>query len=1085
MKKSFTKHADPCCSIRLLATQYCRGLILTIGFAFAFCTAVLAQQKQVTGLVVDDKGGPLPGVSIRIKGTQAGTTTDPNGKFSINVPGNNPVLVFSFIGYITQETPVGDKTSVAITLKENEAAALKEVVVIGYGTTTKKDNTGSVGVVKMDEINRAPVTSLDQALEGRIAGVQVTSPDGQPGAAADITIRGTGSVTSSSAPLYVVDGFPQEGNAFNYLSPDDVASITVLKDASSTAIYGARGSNGVIVITTKRGVSGAPKIGYNGFAGIQNITHEMKLLSTYDFVRLQNDISQPYASAIYFTGGKTLDSYRNVPSVNWQDKVFQTANFQNHTVNISGKSDKTNYYISGNYTGQDGLIVASGFKRYQGRLSLDQQLKDYLKVGITANYAATKSYGNIANLQTQGISGTSSTQNNGQFNLMFGIWTYRPVNGSGNLDALENNFSDDEAVNTDQDRVNPYLAALNTLNNTMINNLNVNTYAELKLSKDLLLRSTIGVNTFNTYNEFFNNEFTRAGSPTTAQGVANGYSGGISNAYSTSILNENTLNYNKIFHSVHSLNVLVGFTDQTITNRASSLNAIKVPNEALGVSGIEEGTLNGITASTSANALASVLARVNYGYKDKYLLTISARADGSSKFYTGHKWGYFPTAGVAWRLSEESFMKNVPLLSDTKIRASYGATGNNRVSDFAYASPVRVSSGIYDYGNTIVSGAVPTALLNTTLGWETATQLDIGLETGILKNRFQFEIDYYNKKTSKLLLVANLPTSIGYSTVNQNIGDISNQGIEISLTSMNIHNKNFNWSTNFNISFNKNKVLALSQNAQTRLDLSATGGLSTEYSSFPAYIAQVGKPVAMFYGYVSDGLYRLKDFDKIVNGTTTTYRLKPGIPYYGGNPATVQPGDLKFKDLNGDGITNDQDYTTIGNPNPLHFGGISNNFTYKNFDLNIFAQWSYGNQILNANNIFLQGLTTGDARGLGLNMFAPYADYWTPTNDNAKYQRPLANAGNVRSIYSNLIEDGSYLRLKTVQIGYTFPKTMLSRIGVASAKVFVSGQNLAVWTKYDGPDPEVSTKSSPTTPGFDYSPYPRARVFVIGLNVSL
>ncbi|MBW4889739.1 TonB-dependent receptor [Mucilaginibacter sp. HMF5004] len=1063
----------------------CFGIFLTL-----CCSFVSAQQVKITG-TVSDNNETLTGVTVKVKGTVIAVTTDVNGKYTILAPGPQSVLVFSFIGYIPKEVTVGAQRLIDVTLLSSQSQ-LNEVVVIGYGTVRKPDATGSVAVVRMNEINKAPVTSIDQALAGRIAGVQVTSPDGQPGSAPDITVRGTGSITNSSAPLYVVDGFPQEGNPFSFLNAQDVESVTVLKDASSTAIYGARGSNGVVVITTKRGNEGTPKINYNAFYGVQSIAKQTAVMSPYDFVRLQLDINPQNANALYLGNGRSLDFYRTAPYINWQDKVFQDAPFMNHSISVAGKSGKTNYYLSGSYVDQKGLMVASGFNRYQGRISLDQEVVKNFKIGITANYGYTKSYGNIPSTQSQGISGAPGTQNNPQFNLMFGIWGFRPVNG-GDLSVLENTLYDAEGSTGASgvlDRMNPYILAINTLNNTINTNLNTNTYAEFTFLKKFVLRSTAGINITTNYNEFFNNSQTRAGSPLTSQGNQNGLSGGISNSNNPSFLNENTITYNTTIRKIHHINALVGFTDQTTSSRSNSLNAIKVPNEALGVSGIDEGVLNGIGVNTSTNTQVAFLGRINYDYKSKYLLTASMRADGSSKFYTGNKWGYFPTAALAWKISEEPFMQKLTALNNTKLRVSYGLTGNNRVGDFAYTSPIAVSNANsasirYSYGNTIVSGAIPTAIFNPDLKWETGAQLDVGFETGILKDRFNVELDYYRRRTGNLLLQANLPNSIGYSSEITNVGDIQNEGIEVSLSSTNIRTKNFMWTSNFNISFNRNKVLSLSQGGITRLDASASQTFGSDYQNQPSYIAKVGQPVALIYGYVADGLYRLADFDKITNGTSITYRLKPGIPYYGGNPATVQPGDLKVKDLNNDGVTNDQDYATIGNPMPIHYGGFSNNFTYKGFDLNVFMQWSYGNQILNGNKALFDGGTTGDTRNMNQNFFAEYADYWTPANDGAQYQRPLANATNVRTISSRLVEDGSYLRLKTIQVGYNFPKVILNKIKISNLRIFASGQNLYTWTNYSGQDPEVSTKSSPTTPGFDYSPYPRARVFVFGANITL
>ncbi|MCZ4223469.1 SusC/RagA family TonB-linked outer membrane protein [Pedobacter rhodius] len=1087
MKKSFTSYLKNLTRIRgnLLKKV---SQILVFLLLIIFHLNLFAQDKTVTGIVTEASGEAIPGVSIRIQGTQTVATTINNGKFSIKIPKEvaKPILVVSYIGYVTQQIELGPRTNLTIVLKES-SSSLTDVVVVGYGTSRKKDLTGAVGVVKMEDINKAPVYSLDQALAGRVAGVQVTSPDGQPGAASEILIRGTGSITSSAGPLYVVDGFPQEDNAFNSINPSDVESITILKDASSTAIYGARGANGVVVITTKRGQAGTPNISFKGYAGTQDILKKMELLNAYDFVRLQQDISPGYARGVYFTEGKTLESYRNVETVDWQDKVFQAAPFQNYSLTMSGRSGETNYYISGNYVDQTGLVIASGFKRYQGRMTLDQNLGKKFKVGLVANYAATKAFGNQTSTQSQGIG--SGTQNSPQFNLLQNVWSYRPINSSGNLDALENSFQDDEAGDRDLDRLNPYLLALNTVNNNNVNNLQTNGYVEYRFLKDLKLRSTVGI-TYNTgRTEFFNNTFTRGGSPLTGQGATNGMSGGINSSNSYSFLNENTLTYDKKIGKDHTINALVGFTNQRNKFKASSFSAIQVPNEKLGISGLDEGTPFSVGSSSSENTLASFLGRVNYVYKDRYLLTASIRADGSSKFYEGHKWGYFPTGAVAWKITGEDFMKNLKAISTAKLRASYGVTGNNRVSDYAYSSPVQLSGSStttrYSFNGIITNGAIPTKMFNPNLKWETSRMLDLGLEIGVLKDRFYLEVDYYKKKTYDLLLTSNIPSSLGFNTTVENIGDIQNDGLEFSLNTTNIKTTNFIWSTNLNISFNKNKVLSLSRNQQVREELSASSTFGTDYASQPLYIAKLGQQVAQFFGYVYDGLYRLADFDVIRNGTETTYRLKSTVPYPGTNPVSVKPGDVKFRDLNNDGLINENDYAVIGNPYAKHIGGISNNFTYKAFDLNVFLQWSYGNQVYNGNRTVNEGQSTGDTRGLGLNMFASYADYYTLQNDDGQYPGANANAFGIRSFSSRFVEDASFLRLKTVSLGYSFDQKLLKKIKVTNARLYISGQNLYTWTKYTGPDPEVSTKNSPTTPGFDFSPYPRTRVIVFGLNVTL
>ncbi|MEJ6979701.1 TonB-dependent receptor [Pedobacter sp. P351] len=1065
----------------------CRRFYLLLIMSTILSNGIFAQSKVVTGAVTDEKGETLPGVGVVVKGTQTATTTSGDGKFSIRVTGNNSVLVFSYIGFANQEILVGSKSTVVVALKEN-VSALTEVVVVGYGSVRKPDLTGAVGVVNMADVNKAPVVSVDEALAGRIAGVQLISPDGQPGAVSDIQVRGTGSITQSSSPLYVVDGFAQEGNALNTISPNDIESISVLKDASSTAIYGSRGANGVVVITTKRGTSGTPKIAYNVYAGTQSNISEMKVMSAYDFVRLQIDIDRDYGKAAYLTNGRTLDSYKNSPSINWQDKVFQSAPFMNHNLTLSGQADKTNYYISGNYVDQTGLVVESGFKRYQGRVTIDQQVSKNFKAGVTANYASTKQFGNTPRQQAIGVpsNGTGSGTNSAEFNLMFTIWSSRPVNASGDLSELENEFSDaDEASPRAQDRINPYLLALNSNNITAENTLQANSFLEYTFLKDFKLRSTFNVNNVARKITAFNNQYTRGGSPFTIQGRLNGINGSIDDVGTYSFENVNTLAYKKIIRKDHTINGLVGFSNQVIKSDRNLFSTTFIPNENLGINGIDEGIALPTTVTAGQNNLASFFSRLDYNYKSKYILTATMRADGSSKFPSENRWGYFPSAAAKWRLSEERFMKGLSkVLSNASLRASYGLGGNNRVSDYQYTAPINISNTVggtrSSFNNSILPGATPGAMENPFLKWETSSMLDIGLEAGFLNNRFSLEIDYYNKKTYDLLLNANLPTSIGFTRIVENIGDIQNEGLELSFNSTNIKKKNFSWNTNLNITFARNEVLSLSRNERV---LGSSPRFSSVYTN-PLYIAQVGQPIARFFGYISDGLYRLEDFDVSQNGAFTNYRLKPTVPTFNSATQLVQPGDMKFKDLNNDGVVDAGDLTIIGNPNPKHMGGVSNNFTYKGFDLNVFLQWMYGNQVYNGNRTVLEGGSQGDNRNLGLNMFAQYADYYTVENDDAEYGRPLMNAFGPRNYSTRFIEDASYLRLKTVNLGYNLPQRLVNKIKMANARVYLSAQNLKTWTNYTGPDPEVSTQNSSTTPGFDYSPYPRTRMLVFGTNIT-
>ena len=1065
--------------------------------------------KEIKGKVTDVEGKPIEGVTVKLKGTNTATSTLPSGTFSLKIPTavKNPVLVYTSVNFISKEVAVTNVPVQDIVLASSNAS-LDDVVVVGYGTVRKKDVTGSVGRVNVEDLQKAPVKSIDDALAGRVAGVQVNSADGQPGSNAEITIRGVGSVTQSASPLYVIDGFPQEDANFNAINPADVESIEVLKDASATAIYGARGSNGVILVTTKRGKSSKPVLTFNGYYGIQKPIKFMELLSPYEFVRLQNDANPIYAAQAYFTNGVKLEDYKNKEAIDWQDLLFKDApGFQNYNLSLSARVNKTAYTLSGSFGNQEGLIINSGFKRYQARFTLDQDITDKLKMGINVNYANVKSYGQIPSVQTAPI---GNSRNDAAFNFMTNLWGYRPVLGSKATDLhfvyedlLDNDIEEGGVPNG---KVNPYISTSNEVNDRFNITLNANAYLQYKISNNLTLRLTAGINQVNNNNYAFHNSLTNSGSPLTSYGQALGVNGSSGTAKSFSFLNENTLTYNKIFKKDNTLNVVVGATVQKSNSESYGFAATNLPSETLGYKGLGQGTPFQVNSSSSLNAMESFLGRVNYSFKKNYLFTASFRADGTSKFYYTNRWGYFPSGAFAWKFRNEKFMKPLKFVTDAKLRLSYGATGNNRVSDFAYlsllnANTSNLSGSYYSWNNGIIYNITVGSMSNKNLKWETGLQSDIGLDLTLFKGKVSFEADYYKKVTKDLLLNASQPYTTGFTSAFQNIGKVSNEGLEFSLTTTNISNKKFTWTTSFNISFNKNRLVSLNSGEESLVTIRA---FDASVSTVPNYIAKVGQPIAQFYGYIADGMYQLNDFYKVPNGATGfLYVLKENIPYYGtkstiANPSTsntlpVQPGDPKFKDLNGDLVIDANDFTTIGSPYPVHFGGFTNNFSYKGFDLNVFLQWSYGNDIINANRLKFEGGTNGSVfpttNNQGLinnNMFATYANRWTPENPSNLYPRVNAHASGTRAYSTRVVEDGSYIRLKTLQLGYSLPTPLVKRLKLTSARFYVAAQNLIILTKYTGPDPEVSTFSgSNLTPGFDYSPYPRTRVITLGANISL
>jgi TonB-linked SusC/RagA family outer membrane protein len=1025
--------------------------------------------NKITGKVTDGQTKEsLFGVSVKIKGTNKGVSTDNKGQFNITVK-DNDVLVFSHIGYENQEVGTKGKTSIDILLAPAAADLNNVVVNVGYGSARKKDLTGSVGQANVGDMAKAPVASFDQALAGRMAGVQVSSSDGQPGSEGiSIVVRGANSLTQSNAPLYVIDGFPIVSPDNGALNPNDIASITVLKDASATAIYGSRGANGVIIIETKKGKNGAPIVTYNGSFGGQKVVKKMDMMSAYDFVKYQNELNPTTTATTYFGNGKTLDSYKNVSGINWQDQLFRTSQTMIHNLAVRGGNDKTLYSISGSIFDQNAIIINSGYTRYQGRVSIDQTVDEKLKVGMNINYSAIGYYGQQASEETKSNSSTSA--------LLYGVWGYRPVSGSGDNSSLLDDVVDD-AVDPQTDyRINPIISAQNEYRHTDIKNMLSNAYIRYNFSKKLTLNITGGYNNRMMKNGNFFNSLTSRGTPLIPSNTK-GSNGSIYYNERNTLSNENTLTYKTTINKNHQLDALVGYSQQSIHDNTDGFAASQVPNESLGINGLANGVDDGKVTLDSRSTLQSVLGRINYGYKSKYLLTASFRTDGSSKFANGHKWGYFPSAAVAWRMSDENFLKNSKVISNAKLRLSYGLTGNNGVGDFSYLPVVAITTiSNYSFQNaTPTQGLAVSSLGNSDLKWETTGQSDLGFDISFLNNRIDFSADIYRKTTKDLLLLANLPPSSGYINAYKNIGSVQNQGLEITINTVNINTPNFKWESNFNISFNASKILGLNE-GQDQIQSGVTW--ETNYNASSLYLTKVGQPLSQFFGYVFDGIYQNSDFNISPSGNVVT--LKPNLSTNGNTRATIRPGDIKYKDLNGDGVITAADQTVIGRATPIHTGGFSNNFSYKGFSLNMLLQWSYGNNIFNANRLLFDG---NSRASYNLNQYASYNNRWTPDNpSNTEYR--TGGQGPLGYYSSRVLEDGSFLKLKTVSLSYNIPAKFIKKMKINSLSVSATAQNLYTFTKYTGMDPEVSVKNSALTPGFDYSAYPYARTLVFGLNVS-
>ena len=1107
---------------------------LALVFLFFHANLAIAQGKaiKVSGVVIDSKGISLPGVNVMLKGTTKSVTTDMDGKYTINVPKEQSVLVFSYIGLQTKEEIAKNINGKPVVLLDS-LSKLDEVIVIGYGTSTKKDLTGSVGRVAMDDIKKAPVTSFDQALAGRIAGVQVTSNDGQPGAGSQFSIRGS-SISQDASPLFVVDGFPTENMDLNSINMNDIESISVLKDASSIAIYGSRAAAGVIIITTKRGVEGVPKFTYNYSVSYQDDINRIKVLSPYQYVGLMVELDQqlgtPTAPSTKFSGiyldpskGIDLDYYKNVKPLDWAEDLLQLGEIYNHSLKMVGGNKDTKYSFSGAYTDQKGIIINTGMKRYDAKMTFDQKIVKNLRLGVNAGYTNTSTYGTIPNANNGG-------------GIIYNMWGYRPVNDLTGTDLagspVDETILGEVIAGTStvvpDNLVNPVQQAKNEYRKNITNTANLSSFIEYSFLKNFKLKVMGGITSTNTKAEAFYNSKTSQGLTYTLSSgaIVNpiGINAQTSNILNSSYINENTLTYKNTVNKKHLFDALAGFTYQYAKTYGFGFRSINIPQseEQFGILSLNTGTATTPLRVASHNQMYSFLGRFNYTYDGKYLFTLTGRSDGTSKVQPGKQWGFFPSGAFAWNFSKESFFTGLrSVVNFGKLKASYGMVGNNRVNDFAYAFSYGDYTNTQGYpmyqstANPYLGGKAPFFYGNDQLGWETTKQLDLGISLSFFDDRITLDADYYDKLTTGALLLATLPATGGYSVGSsgqyQNMGDIMNRGLEFTLNTVNISTKDFKWTSNFNITFNKNKILEFYDGNDVRQTTLTLNGLST--ASYPvAWVAKVGQPIAQFYGYKWGGVYQYEDFDKQANGS---YILKNGLPTYSPN---VRPGDAKYVDLNGDGVVNINDQTTIGRGAPIHFGGFSNNFAYKGISLNIFFQWNYGNDILNANRlIFEQGPFSNNSQfHTKLNQYATFADRWTP--DNPTNDIPAARATALDTgvkISDRVIEDGSFLRLKTISLSYILPSDTYKKMGIASIKLSLSAQNIYTWTAYSGFDPEVSTyrvpnpASSPggTTgqsvtagsgysfvqpssgapvlaPGLDYTAYPRAFTINFGAEIN-
>jgi len=1009
-------------------------------FVFIINSAVAQpQQFKIKGKIVDDTNdGPIIGATVLIKGTTTGVATDVDGNFEITIKQALPVtLVTSNVGYKYQEIDVYEVEPITIRLVE-DLNKLNEVVVIGYGTQKRSDFTGALVSVSTATLKQLPVSSFDNALQGRASGVQVTQTSGQPGAAISIRIRGGNSINGGNEPLYVIDGFPVYNNnddanagaisgasinALSNLNPSDIESIDVLKDASATAIYGARGANGVVLITTKKGKVGQNTITYDAYYGSQQVGKKIPLLTAQQFALLKNDAVTTSNDVVTKTGSGTIRSLPFTDSQidslgdvhrNWEDAAFRAAPIQNHQLTIAGGDDKTHYALSANYFKQDGIIINSDFERYSVRLNLDRKLSSNLQMGV--------------NLTTSQIAANEAPS--GILNTVLAVRPDFPIyNEDGSFTLKQPGES---ALG------NPIATLTLQKNLTKTFRLLGNAYAEYKFLKSFTAKVSFGIDKIN------NNQYQYIPS-TLYEGASTSGSAKQGNKVVTSWLNENTLNYNKAIGK-HALDVVVGYTQQQYQSDSRIASQNGFTSDALEDNNLGSGaTYVSSSSDNSAWQLASFLGRFNYNFNEKYYLTFTTRADGSSRFGKNNKWGYFPSGAISWNINKEGFLKNIKQINTLKLRFSAGQTGNQEIG--VYQSLASMSNYNYVLGDELVVGSAPSRIANPDLTWEKTAQYDLGADIGLFNNRISLAFDAYYKKTTDLLLNVSIPATSGQLSALENYGSVQNKGIEITLNTTNFI-KVVNWNTNITFALNRNKVLSL--------------GEGVSYIISDPFIAKVGQPVGSFYVLKSAGVY--KSTDNIAE-----------LPKY---KATTLPGYQRFVDVNKDGsITQANDRVIVGSSQPKFIVGITNNFTYKIFDLSFLFQGVYGNKLYNYTSNYLNlgtGYTNATTRLL---------NRWKPDNENTDVQRAIEDPAPLPSdIY---IEDGSYLRLKNITVGVTLPQKWAKQLLIQQVRIYISGQNLITWTNYSGFDPEASrNEQTSLTQGYDNAVYPVSKTILGGISVT-
>lgn len=984
-------------------------------YLFLLLPTLASAQTVITGNIID-KGGPIIGATVTEKGVKNTTSTDLNGKFRITLKGNSKVLVVSYIGYKTQMVTLGSSNEITVTLQE-DLNKLNEVVVVGYGSVKKSDLTGSVSSVKSDDLNLGGTTSnLGQAIQGKAAGVQVQQSSFAPGGTISITIRGGNSINTSNSPLYVVDGFITDNG--NQINPNDIEDIQILKDASATAIYGSRGGNGVVLITTKKGKIGKVAIDADVSNGQQYLTYHPSLLNGQQYTDIQN------ATAI--EDGKPAIFPSNFPlaNTNWLKSATQNATVQNRNLSISSADKDSKIYVSGNYLKQLGVLKNTSLERYTARIGAEKTLNENLKLG--ANF-----YGASSSSTLQSYSGDITAP-------LFGLLTAQP-----NIPV----YNADGSYYVYQGKNNALASLLEPTNKSGSKLINGNISLDYTLFKNLTYHLGAG----SEYSQVTAGQYTPR---TLVAGKANG--GIATEQMSTAFrwLVENYLTYKYNFKD-HAFTLLVGNSNQRDVAESLSAGAKGFPTDVFLYYNLSAGsTVNGYNSGKSESSLTDYYGRLNYSYKDKVLATFTLRDDASSKFGSNFRHGIFPSGALAYKFTDEDFIKNLNTFSNLKLRVSYGVTGNDRINNYQYLSTFGNYSTVLSDGGPLQVGIEPSSLSNPNLKWESTAQLDAGLDVGFADGRINATVDVYRKKTSDLLINIPIGQWWGFSTQLVNGGAIENRGIELSVNTNNVRSKGFAWNTSFNIAYNKQKALDL---GGIKTISSNTANPSGTVSGREFSRLEVGQELGELYGYVYAGVLK----------TGETYAPQPNS----------KPGDPKYADVNGDGKITPDDQKYLGNSNPHFTAGFGNDFHYKGFDLNIFIQGAFGYKLFNMNRLVLESTTSTDA----LNRFV------AGKNENTGIPREgyfLSTYGGY--VNSRFVENASYARLKSVSLGYSFPSSLFQNIKIVQGiRIYAEAQNLITVTNYKGTDPEVNVHTGNTSGGLDFNSFPAFRTFAFGIKVSV